>query len=69
MRADFVIARRVRLYADKEQTQLVGRIEVVGRGTYWRNRYHESWQARACIWSRSLFCPAHSPLYIVPPRR
>jgi len=43
--ANWVICRRARLYSDKEQTQLIGLLQIAGQGTY-RHTYHrEDWEA------------------------
>ena len=39
----WVIARRARLYSDLEQENLTGRLEVVGSGTFSRQRREEHW--------------------------
>ena len=44
--ASWVIARRVRLYADEEQQNLTGRVEVVGRGKFDRWCHTERWRQR-----------------------
>ena len=41
--ANFIIARRCRLYADKEQTHLMGRLQVVGCGAATRHFLYEAW--------------------------
>ena len=46
VKADFIIARRCRLYQDKEQTKLVGRLQIAGSGTFDRHYHHESWQQK-----------------------
>ena len=41
--ADFVIARRARLYSDREQQKLTGHLEAVTQGRYTRWRHVETW--------------------------
>lgn len=47
--ATWVIARRCRLYADKEQTQMMGRLQIAGSGTYTRYYRYESWRQKCRV--------------------
>ena len=40
---NFVVSRRARIYSDKEQTNLIGRLQIVGQGTYHRHWHKETW--------------------------
>ena len=42
----WVIARRTRLYSDLEQTNLIGRLDVVGQGYFKRKLHTERWRQR-----------------------
>ena len=44
--AKWIIARRARLFSDKEQTNLIGRLQISGVGTYWRHVHIEEWEQR-----------------------
>jgi len=44
--ANFIIARRCRLFADRGQTKLIGRLQIAGSGTFSRHYHHESWMQK-----------------------
>jgi hypothetical protein len=46
VKANFIAARRCRLYADREQSQLVGRLQIAGSGTYARHYHKETWKQK-----------------------
>jgi hypothetical protein len=45
----WIIARRCRIFADREQTRLIGRLEIVGTGNYQRKYRHESWLQKQMV--------------------
>jgi hypothetical protein len=40
---NYIIARRARLFSDKEQQHMCGRIQIAGTGTYSRHFHREEW--------------------------
>lgn len=42
----YIIARRARLYSDKDQQNLCGRLQIMGTGTYQRHYHLETWRQK-----------------------
>jgi len=42
----YIVARRARLFSDKDKQYLCGRLQIMGTGTYSRHYHHETWRQK-----------------------